>query len=321
MTSLAELEQEVSRRLGPFYIYPCDDTTPTVSTVNYAAVPALQSLTGMNKIDNLFLLRRGVLADGTPSPAVTPDDRQRMVVDLDPNSGRVQVDRTWQNAPAPNEQLEFMHLDPAQELRPAVLAGLRRCLLQERVLLGPGYIYECDLTASLPWVVTSNQVQRVQTGPYPSGWPGWWGGPLDVPFEVFMECGHVWIRVSGGIAWGPFYGGLLLTLNRPGDSIGGSGCDSTLSSDADLIAPNVDWAAAACHIELWHRYPARMQAAAASGWQASQKDAAAEFTRQAFMNEPQRYDRWAYRRSSLWSLNGGAKHGGSYTGGRTVVNS
>lgn len=313
MTTLAELEQEVSRRLGPFQIQTTDPTVPTTSTVGYAVVPALQSLLGLNTVDNLFLLRRD---------AVATDDRQRMVMDLDPTSGRVQVDRTWQNPPTPGEQLEFHHLDPAQELRPAVLAGLRRCLLQERVLLGPGYIYEADLTIVIPWVTNASQVQRVQTGPYPSSWPGWWGGPLDVPFETFMECGHVWIRISGGIAWGPFYGGLLLTLIRPGDSIGATGdgsCGDAPVDDDDLIAIPIDYAAAAGHIEAWHRFPARLQSASASGWQATQKQAADEFTRQASMSEPQNHDRYAHRRSTLWSLSG---HGlGHRLGERTVVNS
>jgi hypothetical protein len=313
VTTLAELEQEVARRCGPFQLQSVDGTTPATSTVGYAVVPALQSLTGINTIDNLFLLRR--------DPAVTPDDRQRMVVDLDPNSGRVQVDRTWQVPPAPNEQLEFHHLDPAQELRPAVMAGLRRCLVQERVLLGPGYIYECDLTASLPWLTGADQVQRVQTGPTPSGWPGWWGGPIEVPFEVFMECGHVWLRVSGGVAWGPFYGGLLLTLIRTADSLTGDGCSNAVAADDDIIAIPVDYAAAACHIEAWKRIPARLQSASASGWQATQAMAAAEYTRQAYINEPKGYDRFAMRRSSLWSLGGKSRYGGSYTGGRTVVNS
>jgi len=312
VTTIAELEQETARRLGPFQIQIVDGTTPATSTVGYAVVPALQSLIGLNTIDNLFLLRRGTLANGTASPVVAPADRQRMVVDLDPSSGRVQVDRTWQTPPAPNEQLEFMHLDPAQELRPAVMAGLHRCLVSERVLLGPGYIYECDLTASLPWLQHASQVQRVQTGPYPSGYPGWAGGPLDVPYETFMECGHVWLRVGGSAAWGPFYGGLLLTLIRPADSLTGGGCSDVPSSDSDTIAIDIEYAAAACHIEAWKRIPARMQAASAAGWQTTKAEAAAEFTRQAYMNEPQAHDRYAFRRSSLWSLSG--------KGGRTVVN-
>jgi hypothetical protein len=60
------------------------------------------------------------------------------------------------------------------------------------------------------------------------------------------------------------------------------------TNDGDLLDVDVDYAAAAGHIEAWHRFPARMVAAAAGGTQATQQMAAQEFSRQANLYGPRR---------------------------------
>lgn len=49
--------------------------------------------------------------------------------------------------------------------------------------------------------------------------------------------------------------------------------------DSDIIQVDLNFAAAAGHIEAWRRFRPRLMAAATAGFQISQKEAAAEFTR------------------------------------------
>jgi len=56
--------------------------------------------------------------------------------------------------------------------------------------------------------------------------------------------------------------------------------------DDDELAVDLDYAAAAGHIEAWHNLPARLQAASAGGQQESQQMAAVEMTRQTMIWMP-----------------------------------
>ena len=58
--------------------------------------------------------------------------------------------------------------------------------------------------------------------------------------------------------------------------------------DTDTLEVDLDYAAAAGHIEAWHHFPARMQSAAAGGLQATMPQAAQEFSRLANLFGPQR---------------------------------
>lgn len=315
--TLAQLEQEVARRIGPFKVLVADPSTPTISTTTFGVVPYLQTSLELDEVSNLFALRRGIRADGQVV-TLNPLDRQRRVRSVDASKGTFEADRPWQDPLDPLEVIEFHHLDPEQELRPVILAGLRRCIVEDRFQIGPGYIYECDLTAVVPWLTDTNQVRDVQVGPYPSSWPGWWGGPRALPFEVFDECGHVWLRVSGAGDIAPFYGGLYVTaLHNHGDIVNSCG-GGPAAQDGDVLQCDVDWAAAMCHAEAWHLMPARLQAAAGAGWQATREQAAAEATRQAWVHRPPRRDRWSFSRTELWSMGGGMNDGARRP---TVVNS
>src|SRR5579871_6656693 len=143
--SLAQIEIELARRVGPFQILTTDPQAPTTSTASFATVPSLQTYIDQDVVTNLYLLRRGVLGDGTPTPQPVPAyDRLRTVYSVDAATGRVEPDRPWQVSPYPYEQLEVHHLNPDQELFPAIQAGLRRCIFEDRVQLPPGYYYEAD---------------------------------------------------------------------------------------------------------------------------------------------------------------------------------
>jgi len=321
--TLAQIEQELARRVGPFDFLIADPQSPTTATASYVMIPALQSSLNQDLYTNLWLLRRGVLGDGTATPAAIPTyDRLRSVYVIDASNGRLQPDRPWQISPYPNEQFEVHHLNPDTQLRVAIQAGLRRCFFEHRVQLAAGYYYEFDVTNALPYVTDQTQIRRAQVGPWPSGWPGWWRGPLDLPFATYGDSGHVWIRISGSVYWGPFWGGILLTLHR--NHFGWVNSTDTPNgpwNDSDQLSCDMDWAVSAAHIEAWMRYPARMQAAAAGGLQATQQMAATEFQRQGALHRLPVYDLIQFDRMELWGLGGGNYRDATYRGARMVVNS
>jgi hypothetical protein len=287
--TLAQLEQETARRLGPFLLTAADPQVPNPSAPNWVIVPYLRSALDQDQVTNLWLLRRGVHADGTPVAGYDARDRARQVLSYDAQQGRVVPDRDWYLAPDPQEQLEFHHLDPEHELRVATLAGLRRCFFEDRFQLGAGVVCEADLTAALPWLDETCQVVRVQAGPPNCG-------PLgDVPYSTFMECGHVWLRVGSAGCASAGGSGLLVTVRRA-HSTWVNGADSTSGpmADTDTLEVDLDYAASAAHIEAWHHFPARLYEAAAGNLQATQAMAATEFTRQARAHAPRRAGRVAF---------------------------
>lgn len=293
--TLADLERATARRVGPYYRATTDRQAPTTATFESVLVPSLRSSIEQDLVTNLWLLRRGWDYRGNPI-VVDPEDRQRMVASYDAERGQVIVDRGWSAVPPPGEVLEFHHLDPALELREVVRAGLRRCLFEDRFNLGQGYIYEADLTAALPWLDNLNMVKRVQVAPFPTGFPGPSGGPCDVPYRAFGQCGHVWLRV-GGSRGAPYYGGLLVTVHRPhfGWVNGVDAVDGPLL-DADTLNVDVDYAAAAGHIEAWDLLPAKLQAAAAGGLYATREQSEYEYTRQAYRFRLPRHDVMSFDR-------------------------
>jgi hypothetical protein len=271
--TLEKLEQETARRLGPYFLAYQATGSPTSSTSTSAIMPTLQSTALIGGPENLWLLRRGHVQGGADI-VVQAADRQRLILSFDSAAGRVVVDHNWNVPMAPGEIAELHHLDPAQELRMAVIAGLRRCFFEDRYGLG-GFMYEADLTAALPWLIDPRQVLNLQTG-----WP--YSAVRDVPFSVFSECGHVWIRAGGG-----YYGGLRVTvLHNHAVWINGTDALQGPTSDLDELSVDLDYAAAAAHIEAWRMFPSRMFYAAAGNLQATQEMAAKEFTRQAFIWNP-----------------------------------
>jgi hypothetical protein len=276
--TLAQLEREVARRTGPFFQAAQDSSTPTTSTTTAAYMPTLKSSAILGGPENLWLLRRGVLASGAPTPQpIDPADRIRMVQTFDSSAGRVVVDRNWRNAMQPNELAEFTHLHPEQELHQSVLAGLRRCFLQETVGAGVTSGYgDMDLTYQFPWITGPSQVARVQYG--------WMRPYADAPFEATLQEGHVMLRG----AWGGYApASVWVTALRPAWSwVNDAESTTGPTQDDDLLSVDLDYAAAAGHIEAWHLFPSHLFAAAAGNLQATQEMAAREFTRQSMIWGP-----------------------------------
>lgn len=243
-------------------------------------MPTLRSSAILGGPENLWLLRRGLLADGSAVPAgqYDPADRVRMVQTFDSSAGRVVVDRNWRNPMTPNELADFTHLHPMQELRVSVMAGLRRCYTAETLpaVLTSGY-GDMDLTYQYPWILDGDQVVRVQYG-----WAKPWG---DAPFDTQRMAGHV--MLTG--AWGSYApSNLWVTALRPAWTwVNDAESATGPTADADLLAVDLDYAASAGHIEAWHLFPSHLFAAAAGNLQATQAMAAAEFTRQSLIWGPE----------------------------------
>jgi len=275
MITLAQLEREVARRTGPYFTAAQDQGIPTSSTTTSAIMPVLKTNALLGGPENLWLLRRGVDSNGTPL-AVAPADRERLVQAFDSGAGRVLVDRNWRDPMFPSEVAEFIHLHPTQELRAAVLAGLRRCFMEQRFGAAVTSSYgDMDLTYQQPWLTSPEQVQRVQYGyTKPVG---------EAPFEAVMQDGHV--MLTG--AWGGYQpASVWVTALRPAGTWVNGASASGPTEDSDQLAVDLDYAAAAGHIEAWHLFPSRMFAAAAGNLQATQEMAAREFTRQALIWGP-----------------------------------
>lgn len=277
MITLAQLEQEVARRTGPFFQAAQDASVPTTSTTIAAYMPTLKTSAVLGGPENLFLLRRGVHSDGSPVTSYTPVDRTRMVQSFDSGSGRVQVDRNWYNPMSPDELADFTHLHPTQELRAAVLAGLRRCFFEDTfaAVLTSSY-GNIDLTYQQPWITSPTQVSRAQYGYYKP--------EHDAPFEATVQSGHVMLGGTSG-SYAP--ANLWVSALRPAWSWV-NGADSTTgpTDDDDQLDVDLDYAASAGHIEAWHLFPSHLFAAAAGNLQATQEMAAREFTRQSLIWGP-----------------------------------
>jgi hypothetical protein len=274
MTSLADIERAVAHRVGPYFTATQD--TSRSGQARSAYFPELQSGLTLGEPENLWLLRR--------APSVADYDRQRLVQAYDPTSGTIITERNWQQPPAIGEVCEFHHLNPSGELRPSVLAGLRRCWLSERFLLNcvdP----EVDVTAQAPWITGTAQVVDLQYS-YPVGPHAY----SSIPFEVMQQQGHVIVAAGGFVL-----NGAILTARRPANTLVNGLDASNPTDDDDDLSVDLDYAAAAGHIEAWHNFPARLASAAAGGSQASQSMAALEMSRQAAIWAPYSRGHYAFR--------------------------
>lgn len=282
--TLAQLERAAAPRLGPYA--PRTQSTTVAATASVAYVDDLKTTTGIKDAEDLWLLRRSTAATS---------DRQRLIVDQDPATGGVTVDRPWAVLPVAGEALEFHHLDPALELRPAVLAGLKRCFFLRRVSVpistaGP----ERDITASVAWITNPDQITRVQIT-----YSGATMLPSNVQWsDLFEQSGHVYLSVDPDL----YPSTLLITARQPHFNwVNAADSATGPTTDGDVLYVDADYSAAATHIEAWKLFPARMKTAADAGYQASQSEAATEFTRVAITQRR--------RQRSAWGL--GAPFGGN----------
>lgn len=153
MVTLAQIEQEVAPRLGPYR------RDVVASAVNLTiVVTKMTSSIDLGGFADLYLLRRGETISGV-TVAVVDDDRVRQVDTYESSTGTTTIDRLYATPPVAGEYVEFHHLDPAMELRPAVLAGLKRCYFADRVALSLGSAsVERNITTLAPWITNESQL-------------------------------------------------------------------------------------------------------------------------------------------------------------------
>lgn len=275
--TLAQLEQETARRVGPTYVLFTDRQIPNTAQFTYAYFPELRSEMDLDSVTNLWMLRRGVDWQGNPVPFDVVD-RQRLVANYDPESGRVFPDRPWGILPVAGEVIEFHHLDPQQQLRECVLAGLRRCFVPDTVQAQPTQPFGgIDLTVQFPWLTQAWQISRVRYG---------WINPYgDAPWGTYTSAGHLILTGTHGTALPT---AVWVDTWRPAwSSVNGIDSDGP-TADTDVLEVDLDYAASAAAVEAWHHYPARLQAASAGGYQATQQMAMQEFARMVSIMGPQR---------------------------------
>lgn len=270
--TLGRLEQEVARRVGPYY---ADAASGGASNPATLVCLNLASSIDLGGYEDLWLLRRGKTSAGAPIVGFNTGDRQRRVKEYDPASGTLSLDRAYSAAPIAGEAFELHHLDPANELRPAVLAGLARCFFVDRspvTLLTSAA--ERNLTLVAPWITSVEQVLGAAytydgsaERPVPVGWR-----------RVFSAGGAVWLSLASD----PAPATLLITSRRSYDTLV-NGATSTTGPllDDDVLAVDLRYGAAAGHIEAWRLWRDRLQDASAEGRRLTMEGAAAEFSGQA----------------------------------------
>lgn len=271
--TLAEIEREVAPRVGPYR----REVAATGGTSSFT-VTALVSSVEQEKVENLYILRRGKKTDGTAVPSFTAANRVRLVKTHTLSTGAVEPDNPYTVAVVADEYVEFHHLHPDGELRPAVQAGLRRCYFVDRSQLTlSAAASERDLTALASWISDPSAVLEVEH--LTSGSTelprrvGWW--------QAFLKATGVFLQANPD----PYPNLLLVTSRRPHSSYVNAAVSTTGPvNDDDTLAVSLEYAAAAGHVECWRRLKARVAGPAQSGKAVSQEEAAREFTRQAYRN-------------------------------------
>lgn len=264
--TLAEIEREVAARTGPYFRY-----TASGGDVSHVTVPDEQSTIDVGS-SILWVLRRGLMEDGSAVVGYNANDRQRRLKSIDRATGELAVDRSYSTDPVDGEVVELVYLNPAHELRPAVLRGLKRCYFEHRVAVTlTGAAAERTLTDDLPWLTQRWQVLGLASAP-PNG--------LELPMGLWWDN----LVESAGtlIAQGwpdPFPYNLQVRAYRPADTwVNDDDSTTGPTADADTLAVDLEYAARAGHIEAWRTSRARLVQPAAAGLAVSQKEAADAFT-------------------------------------------
>jgi hypothetical protein len=264
---LMDVERAVALRCGPYL----EITSTDGSTTGLVQSAELTSTIPGGEYSDLYVLRRGRTPEDAAVVGVPSSDRVRQISEVNLALGQLVVDRPWATAPALGEELELHALHPTWELRRAVLAGLKRAFLVDRVSIAPtGAMIEVDLTASAPWITNPAQVRAAEAGPTTAMLP------MTLPWtHPYTRGGHVWLKLAGYVPLG-----LLVTALRPSSSyVNAATSQAGPNDDDDTLAIDLEYAAAAGHIELWRIAPARLLPGAQVGLQPSRKDVASEFTK------------------------------------------
>ncbi len=257
--TLAEIERAFAPKVGPYR-----RRAASGGSAGAALIPSFRSSQTANQdVVDMYVLRRGLKADGSAVSGFNDDDRVRLIASLDTDTGSVVPDYNWTVAPVDTEMIEFHHLHPDDELRAAVLAGLKRCYIEDQASVVEGTAASHHgLTSALPWLTSVKQVRGVRDA---------YG--LMVWYRVYSKLGHVWIN-TGTLSQ------YQVQALRPAYSyVNGASSRLGPDDDSDILRVPLEFAVAAAHVAAWDTFPARMLDAARQGLQWSPQQAAAHFTK------------------------------------------
>lgn len=314
--ALADIERALGQRVGPFAdLLAQQGLAPTQIQVD-----ALRSSAETAGWENLFVLRRGVysplIALGTvPVPGVPPGtlpgdpipgfdvrDRVRLIKDFAASSGSLEVDRDYVVPVAAGERLELHVLHPEWELRPAVLQGLERTFLFDRIPLAPyvppppppaippAALLPGELTSAYPWLTDRSCVWGVEWGapsdPFvdPSLSSGMLGTPVR-GWDALQTATGVQLILSGGLTGPRWFGQapyLWVLVRRPGWSVvnGVEWTPEHVWADDDGLVVPLPYAVAAAHVAAWDVARTRLLPGAAAGMALTENDCGRRLTRQ-----------------------------------------
>ena len=253
--TLMSIEQSLAGRLGGTYRRFAAQTGSTISTVKSTR---MKTSIDIGDYEDLYILRRGVLYDGSRVDGFDSNDRVRMVSEYDHATGTLANDQEYAVAPVDTEMIELHYLDPEFELRPAVLDGLARCYFWDTVQIASTAPYgTINVSALIPWLTSPRQIHAVEAQMTGSQWPS-----TRLPWSLAYQSGtRVMLDSENTLP-----GTLSLTVLRP---------VSTLVNDvSSLSGPNDDWdilpveleyAVRASHVAAWIRHPERLTPIAAQG--------------------------------------------------------
>lgn len=272
--TLAELEQEVAVRVGPFALL-----VAAAGDAQSVTVEQLRSSIDLGGWVDLHILRR-------QAPELYPQDRQARVKTYDPSLGQLQADRHYMAAPVAGEPIELHHLPP-ELLRRGVRAGLRRTYCQYWLTLSAAD----PLDPEAPSVPESGPVDLTD---YSGGW-------LTLPQQV-LDVVDPRADAASIAGWDAYQhnGRAILTLPTGTGNVGlaviasrdhfglvnGVYTPEGPTEDDDVLDVELNYGAAFGHIELWRIARSQLETVAAEGRQASQGETAAEATRLAISNAP-----------------------------------
>lgn len=253
--TLMDIEQKLARCVGPYRRYK----SGTLSAVESIHIPRLKSTidTG-GLLENMFVLRRGLMYDGSYISGFNENDRYRQVASMDHATGLVTVDEPYTIAPTNLEMIEFHYLDPEQELRIAVLDGLERCFFWDQAVATlTDATRETNLTTLFPQIDEVSQIRNVQfqqtSVNVPSHNLAW--------FQPYLRNGSVYLNTE----WlGP--SSLIIDyLRKVSSYVNGELSLTGPNSDTDVLNVNLDYAVLSGWVQCWVQFTDRMISSAAQG--------------------------------------------------------
>lgn len=269
--TLADIERRFARLAGPYRRYYAAAGGSTSAVI----IRAIQSSLSLGDFEDMFILRRGVLRDGTLIDNFPEADRQRLVATYDSATGTLTPDSAWSMVPQTNESIELHYLDPEQEIRPVVLDGLKRCYFWDEVQITTSpALREINVTETALWLTDHTAIKNIQQGSpagsslVPTSRMQW--------FEPFVRNGNAYIKTKW-VGTGYIY---IMALRSHFTYVNGETTLAGPDDDFDVLTalPSEDYAAMAALVEAWVALTDRLTPVAAQGLRVTPSMASSRFT-------------------------------------------